>query len=249
LGAITDGVMALVIGLTGPAVVAMMPILIWRQARNRPKLVAMLVACGVAQLVVYLSSSRRPAPASGVVEPLYAFLRQTASSVIGTRFGTVIDTIAFPWLLGVVGILILIGILVCSRSLPRPTAIALAWASFATAIAGLISVGPASLEIPGQNGRYFLVIATFAALAAAAALDRRSAVGLAVAGVVVIGCVGDLAVDPLPPGSWASQAHCIGARDACVVDVYPPAWSVHWPGLHRGYVIPTGFGPDGSPSY
>jgi hypothetical protein len=240
---------AVVVGLTGPIVVALIPVILWRLARRRTVLTVVLVACAAVQVATYLASSRRPALPSSAVESAYAVLRQTGSSLLGVRVGTLLDAVAYPWLLAFVGLVLVGTIVACLKWLPRRTAIALGWAAIASAIAGLVSVGAPALQSPGQNPRYFIMTAIVAAIAAAAAAERRSPVGIVLAGAIVLGCVGDLVVEPLPQGGWASESGCIGGSTACRVDVYPPQWSVDWPGLHRGYRAPTGFTREGNPSY
>jgi hypothetical protein len=246
---LVEGLLAVVAALSGPAVIALIPVLILRLRGTRPKLLLALIICAAVQLVTYVVSSRRPAPTSGVVESVYAFLRQSGASVIGTRFGHSLDDVAFPWLLAAIGLLVIVGALFCARNLPRQVAATLVWAALIAGVAGLISVGAPRLQSPGQNGRYFLVMATFVAAAAAVSMNRRSSVGLVLGAMIIIGCVGDFAVEALPPGAWALQHDCIGGPNPCRLDVYPPIWSVEWPGIGGTYKIPVGITPDGGPLY
>lgn len=246
---VTESLAAVIAGLSGPAVLALMPVLILRLRRTRPRLLLALIVCGAAQLVTFIASSRRPAPASGIVESVYAFLRQSGTSVIGTNFGLGVDDVAFPWLLAAIGLFVIAGALFCARNLPREAATTLVWAALIAGVAGLVSVGAARLQSPGQNGRYFLVMATFVTAAAAMAVDRRSSVGLILGAMVIFGCVGDFPVQTLPPAAWASLHDCIGGPSPCRLEVYPSIWSVEWPGIEGTYKIPVGITPDGGPLY
>jgi hypothetical protein len=244
-----ESIAGVVVGLTGPIVIALLPVLIWRQGRDRPRFVIAMTICALAQGAMYVTSFRRPAPVSDAVDSVLALLRQTGTSIVGARFGTVVDAVGRPWLLAAVGLLVLVGIVVCARNLPRPTATCLFWAAGSAGLAGLISVGSLSLQLPGQNPRYFIVTAILAVASAAVAMDRRSIVGLGLGLLAVIGAAGDFAVAPLPPSNWATQSGCIGGPAPCRVDVYPDIWSVDWPGSGATYQIPRGFTSDGRPLY
>src|SRR4029078_3889199 len=98
--------------------------------------------------------------------------------VLGARFGDVIDSIAFPWLLTLAGLLILAAILMSARSLPAPTGVILIWTAAVAALAGLVSVGAPNLQIPGQNARYFVMVSIAAATAAASAGAQRRVRGV-----------------------------------------------------------------------
>jgi hypothetical protein len=246
---VIEGLVALVAGVTGPIVVALLPVLVWRLGRRRPWLILILALCALCQVATFALIGQRAPVASDFAGSISAFLRQTASAVLGARFGDVLDMVAFPWLLTLAGLLILAAILISARSLPRPTAVILIWSAAAAALAGLMSVGAPNLQIPGQNSRYFVMVSIGAAAAAAVAADRQRLVGLALLGALIFGCVGDFRVDAFPRGEWATKSACIGGAEACVLGVYPDLWSVSWPGPNEPYVMPVGFTPDGLPRY
>jgi hypothetical protein len=248
---VAEGLAAVVVGLTGPMVIPMLPLFVRRQVRSRPVLVGALILCAVAQVLVYVTSTRRPALPSGAVESAYAFIRQVASSVLGARLGQLLDGVAFPWLLALVGLFILVAASACSRNLPRATAASFWTPALAAGAASLISVGAFSMMVPGQNARYFIPMAMAVCGIAALTLSRRpySLASVALGAAVLAGSTTDFPVDEVPSGDWAVEHGCIGGPDPCHVSVYPTIWSVDWPGLGNGYRIPTGFTEDGRPTY
>jgi hypothetical protein len=246
-GSILDWLVGGLSALTGPGIVVALPLIVALRGRQRRGLTTALVLCAAAQIGTLVVAGRKPADLLAVPDSVKAVLRAAGTAVVGARFGRLLDSLAGPMALMAIGVVVGVLIVYLLRLLPRKSAVALASASAAIAVAGLVSAGPGGLSVPGENGRYFVLVSVSAAVAAASGLQHRNTAGLVLASGLVIGVIGDLRIDPIPVAGWADSGRCIGAAMPCRVEVYPPAWSVEWPGIHRGYRAPSGITPEGFP--
>lgn len=242
-----DLVGGLIAGLTGPFAIVLAPLFVaTRSSPHRSRLAFVMSACAVVQVAVFLMSSRRPVGLADPGSAVAVVIEHFAALVVGRSFAEFTFAAMRPALI-VIGLLAAVVTWRSLVSLPRRTVLAALYLSVATAALGLASTGTTYLALPDQGARYFLAAAVVVAMAVAAATTSRRPVGLVLAGLYVFGIVGDLRLAPSPDSRWAEQASCIGGLAPCTVLVEPPAWSVVWPGLHRGYLPPSGFRPDGVP--
>jgi hypothetical protein len=197
-----DALIVLVAGLTGPASIVTWP-LYWR----RPRLAAMVLACGMVQALVYLASGRNPTP------------------------------LDFPLLIGQLAPLCVLWMLSAYRSgLPRRTAASFGWTGLALAIGGSLTLGARFLSYPiwliglfnGDGSRYLLV-ATFSMLVTClSGLIQRRPGAIVVSGLFLALAVTSFVQGVPPDTGWPSQSHCIGGPTPCRLIVFPEDWSVEW---------------------
>ena len=239
-------------GLTGPFSLLLAPVYWVRAWRSRDRwsmaTAAVITIAAAVQLVVLLLSGER----SGAMPSLYAIGEVMTvrlwASVIGGLWMSALIPVGIPAVLaGAASLLLIAGLVLVLPAVPRAARFALAYGALAIVGATLLDQ-PAGLPVsPYLAGRYFLLLSAVVAFAAAIAvlhIDRlrpgARVAALAIAGLVLLGTVGDFRLPAHSDYHWAERAACIGGPVPCDLPVeFPNVWTVHWPGSSGTYIQPN----------
>lgn len=247
-------------GLSGPFSILFAPLYVARAwlRRDRWTLTTAVVvgSCGAIQAVAVLLGDRSPEvpTAVGAAGLLVA---RAWSSVIGDFWlSAAIQARPSPALVAVAtGMLAWLVVALIGR-LTMQVRATIAFAAIVSVVAALTGREASFPDSTYLASRYFLIPTFLVALALAAwfgegttspggstqpaIVGHSRMVGIVVAGLFVVGVVGDFSLPRRATHEWAVRSRCIGGPLPCTVAVeYPNAWSIHWPGSNGVYVQPT----------
>jgi hypothetical protein len=227
-------------GLSGPFSIFLAPLYWWRRAGWAAIVVTV---CAAVQLGVVLLTGREPGAHPSLVAALGTFgLHGILIPLLGERLTAVL----MAWSESVMVLsTIVVGVsvvIVAVRSLPRSILLPAGYSAVVVAVAGIAAHQGVIWDVTA-NARYFLLLGLLVCAVIIAGVSRHDPLAVLLATLLLIGIAVDFRLTPYPSTSWALHVNCIGSERPCTVPVYPPEYSIQWPGRSGFYVMPAHYDP------
>jgi hypothetical protein len=248
---VVEAIVVTCAGLTGPFAILFMPLFWVRAAVRRDRwsgvLAAIVSVCAAVQLAILVASGERSAglPDLGVAVGNLSY--RLWATVLGGRWTSGLTSIGVdPLVVGAATVVLLAALVVVWTRVPRVPRLAFGYAALAVIASTILDQPQGFPESPYLAERYFIIPAFCVAIAVVSVLadrERRGpairGAGVIVAGLLLVGIVGDARLPAHPDYGWAERSACIGGPDPCRVPVeFPNAWTIHWPGSGGTYSQP-----------
>ena len=230
-GRLTDGVGAVIAGLSGPFSILLAP-LFWIK---RGWLAGVVTACAAIQAATIVIAPQRPISLASPTEVLDVVLLRVNSAVLGSTVGSSVPAVFAFVLIGGTIVLVL-------RAPFRKAWAPFMYAALVISAAAVVSDG-AGLGVHARYGERFFLMASLAAglliVCGLTSPHRTTALTAKVMGVLLVsGIAVDFRIPSFPDASWEVGSRCIGSARTCVVQMEPDAFTFVWPGLDGTYPIP-----------
>jgi hypothetical protein len=240
--AIGDAGLVVLFGLSGPFIVALSPVIVWRAVRTRSRAAWATAALAVVAACLQIAAYRQSTAGAGAV-PLPS--ATTVLAALGYRTGGQMFGLApsplfanpLPWGIAGAALLVLIWLLFPLRARGRDLRPLLAWAALSAVAGGFMRYAGYAGQFfePVFINRYFYEIIVFTLWILICALGTSGArrwFAAALLALVVACNAGRFRLPPFAELDWPHHALAIEQGKAVTVPINPQAWFVGVPARH-----------------